>query len=198
MPVKAAKPAKASSSAPTPVKAAKPAKALERRITCPTDSITARRMFKTRPRPNKSLFYANVGAQKAVEAAAKKFDMDILVNMLHPEYKAYETECRAKGFWVYLSMAMAEASVGDVYVALNGQGFAGDGMSASTFQPKQGGPSVGDPTIWELYEWPTLTRNKQVARIWRTTLSSPNAMTCGIWNAATQTTFIPVSRSRPY
>jgi hypothetical protein len=102
-PAKAAAPAAASAPAAakpaTPVQAAKPAGPLECRVTCRTDAISGRRMFKTMAHPNKSPCYANVGAQKDIEAAAKKFDLNILVNMLYPEYKTYEKACRESGFW---------------------------------------------------------------------------------------------------
>jgi hypothetical protein len=57
-PAKAAAPAAASAPAAakpaTPVQAAKPAGPLECRVTCRTDAISGRRMFLTRPHPNKS------------------------------------------------------------------------------------------------------------------------------------------------
>jgi hypothetical protein len=160
---------------------------LNRRVSCPTDAVSARPFFKQRPRRDKSLFYANVGSQRVVEEAAAKADLDIVVKMLHDGYDAWAKKC--PDFWVHISTAMAEASVGQVFVMLEKavpfsttNGFTSDGMT--DFALKQGGPKAGTMTVWEKYEWPTLRANPAVTRIWRNEITDPGTRDLhkGIWD----------------
>lgn len=127
----------------------------------------------------KSLFYANFGAQKEIEAFAKAKGKKVLRDMLKTSYIRFgDANCDRHHFWVKASEAMAKKSSGTVNVLLPR---IDESRGPLYFPRKKAGPSRGQKTIWEEHEWPALKKNRQVGEIWRSWDQHPLDMAVLIW-----------------
>lgn len=112
-------------------------------------------------RQNEALFYANVGSTATVRRVAEKHGKVILIDILKSDYKRWcLNRCDRDRFWRHSSRAFVKTASGDVYVLLNDPDPAMGMSGVVTFDPKLGGPSAEQRTIWDEVEEPALRENQ--------------------------------------